>query len=79
MGYAKNVIIFIGDGMGMSTVTAARILKAQQEKKSFHETRLTWEKFPYTSLSAVSTSFLKVVHYSHIYLERTKHTVWGGV
>lgn len=26
---AKNVIIFIGDGMGISTVTASRILKIQ--------------------------------------------------
>lgn len=26
---AKNVIIFIGDGMGISTVTASRILKNQ--------------------------------------------------
>ena len=26
---AKNVIIFIGDGMGISTVTATRILKNQ--------------------------------------------------
>ncbi|KAI2811050.1 hypothetical protein BLOT_002220, partial [Blomia tropicalis] len=27
---AKNVILFIGDGMGMSTITATRILKGQQ-------------------------------------------------
>lgn len=26
---AKNVIVFIGDGLGVSTVTAARILKGQ--------------------------------------------------
>jgi alkaline phosphatase len=27
---AKNVIMFLGDGMGISTVTAARIYKGQQ-------------------------------------------------
>jgi len=26
---AKNVILFVGDGMGISTVTAARILEGQ--------------------------------------------------
>lgn len=41
---AKNVIIFIGDGMGISTVTATRILKNQlpilkkiQEKQNSNE------------------------------------------
>ncbi|XP_068219249.1 alkaline phosphatase, tissue-nonspecific isozyme-like [Palaemon carinicauda] len=29
-GYAKNVILFVGDGMGVSTVTAGRILKGQR-------------------------------------------------
>ena len=28
-GPAKNIILFIGDGMGVSTVTAARILAGQ--------------------------------------------------
>ena len=27
--FAKNVILFVGDGMGVSTVTAARILEGQ--------------------------------------------------
>ena len=26
---AKNIILFVGDGMGVSTVTAARILEGQ--------------------------------------------------
>ena len=28
---AKNIIIFVGDGMGMSTITAARIYKGQKK------------------------------------------------
>ena len=53
IGMAKNVILFIGDGMGGSTVTAARVLKAQQDGKNFHETKLAWEDFPFTSISKV--------------------------
>jgi len=28
---AKNVILFVGDGMGVATITAARILKANKK------------------------------------------------
>lgn len=38
---AKNVILFIGDGMGLTTVTAARIFKsqfkAQQSSENFQD------------------------------------------
>ncbi|XP_052817651.1 alkaline phosphatase, tissue-nonspecific isozyme-like isoform X2 [Mya arenaria] len=47
---AKNVIVFIGDGMGISTVTAARILKGQLAGQPGEETVLNFEKFPYTGL-----------------------------
>lgn len=49
-GKARNVIIFIGDGMGMSTVTATRILKGQREGKSGEEQVLSFEKFPTVGL-----------------------------
>ncbi|XP_067243357.1 alkaline phosphatase, tissue-nonspecific isozyme [Chanodichthys erythropterus] len=48
---AKNVILFLGDGMGVSTVTAARILKGQMSGKSGEETQLEMDKFPYVALS----------------------------
>ncbi len=50
---AKNVIIFVGDGMGMSTITASRIYKGQQKGKSGEEETLTFEDFPHTGLSKV--------------------------
>ncbi|XP_050712963.1 alkaline phosphatase-like isoform X1 [Eriocheir sinensis] len=50
-GYAKNVILFVGDGMGVSTVTAGRILKGQREGYSGEEYRLSFEKFPYVALA----------------------------
>lgn len=48
---AKNVILFIGDGMGVSTVTAARILAGQQKGMSGEENTLFFEQFPYLALS----------------------------
>ncbi|XP_004389568.1 intestinal-type alkaline phosphatase isoform X1 [Trichechus manatus latirostris] len=48
---AKNLIIFLGDGMGVSTVTAARILKGQLNGKLGPETPLAMDYFPYLALS----------------------------
>lgn len=39
---AKNVVLFIGDGMGLTTVTAARILKGQLEAAAAHENNENW-------------------------------------
>ena len=49
--HAKNVILFIGDGMGVSTVTAARILDGQINGSSGEENLLSFEKLPYLALS----------------------------
>ena len=48
---AKNVILFVGDGMGVSTVTAARILEGQLRGESGEENRLSFEMLPYLALS----------------------------
>nr|XP_008508778.1 PREDICTED: intestinal-type alkaline phosphatase-like [Equus przewalskii] len=48
---AKNLIIFLGDGMGVPTVTATRILKAQMDGKLGPETPLAMDHFPYLALS----------------------------
>ncbi len=47
---ARNVILFIGDGMGVSTITAARILEGQQRGEPGEENFLSFELFPYTAL-----------------------------
>jgi alkaline phosphatase len=49
--HAKNVILFVGDGMGISTVTAARILAGQRAGKTGEENRLSFETLPFTALS----------------------------
>lgn len=48
---AKNVILFIGDGMGVSTVTAIRILDGQQKGLSGEDNVLPFEQFPHVALS----------------------------
>lgn len=48
---AKNVILFIGDGMGVSTITAARILEGQNKGHAGEENQLSFEAFPFTGLS----------------------------
>ncbi|XP_060579729.1 alkaline phosphatase-like [Ruditapes philippinarum] len=48
---AKNIILFIGDGMGISTVTAARILGGQKLGKPGEEHILNFEQFEDVALS----------------------------
>lgn len=48
---AKNIILFIGDGMGVSTVTGARIFEGQQNGKDGERNQLSFERFPYVALS----------------------------
>jgi alkaline phosphatase len=48
---AKNVVLFVGDGMGIATVTAARILDGQLRGKSGEENLLAFEHLPYVALS----------------------------
>ncbi|KAL9969148.1 hypothetical protein ACROYT_G021324 [Oculina patagonica] len=45
---AKNAIVFVGDGMGISTITAARILDGQIKGGSGEENVLSWEEFPWS-------------------------------
>jgi len=47
---AKNVILFVGDGMGISTITAARILAGQQQGLAGEEYRLSFETFDNVAL-----------------------------
>ncbi|MFY9460166.1 MAG: alkaline phosphatase [Aquabacterium commune] len=51
MRKAKNVIFFVGDGMGVSTVTAARILQGQMANADGERNSLAFEKLPYLALS----------------------------
>ncbi len=48
---ARNVILFVGDGMGLSTVTAARILEGQRRGDNGEENWLAFERLPHTALA----------------------------
>jgi len=58
---AKNVILFVGDGMGVSTITAARIFEGQKNGmygtlgsgsySAGEQNLLSFEQFPYAALS----------------------------
>ena len=47
---AKNVIVFLGDGMSIATINAARIYDGQQRGESGEENQLSFETFPYSGL-----------------------------
>jgi len=48
---ARNVILFIGDGMDVTTVTAARILEGQRRGEPGEENLLAFETLPFTGLA----------------------------
>ncbi len=50
-GEAKNVILFVGDGMSLTTVAAARILEGQQAGGTGEENSLFFESFPHVALA----------------------------
>jgi alkaline phosphatase len=47
----KNIILFIGDGMGINSVTAGRIFASQQRGGDGIAYDLAFEKFPYSGFS----------------------------
>ncbi|XP_073426260.1 alkaline phosphatase, tissue-nonspecific isozyme-like isoform X4 [Dendrobates tinctorius] len=54
LNMARNLILFLGDGMGVSTITAARILRGQMDRESGESSRLHMETFPHVALSKVA-------------------------
>ena len=57
---AKNVIFFLGDGMSVATVTAARILEGQLRNETGEENFLSFDKFPWTALAKTYNTDLQV-------------------
>lgn len=48
---AKNIILFVGDGMGVTTVTAARIRQGQVAGRDGVSNKLAFETLPYAAFS----------------------------
>lgn len=53
---ARNVILFVGDGMGVTTVTAARILAGQAAGGPGEDHVLSFETFPHVALIKTYTA-----------------------
>ncbi len=51
MAEAKNVILFVGDGMSIATIAAARIYAGQKRGLDGVSYKLVMEKLPYSALS----------------------------
>lgn len=49
----KNVILFVGDGMGLTTVTASRVYKQQKTKNE--EAKLAFDDFPASAFIRTDT------------------------
>lgn len=52
---AKNIILFVGDGMSIPTITASRIFDGQKKGVDGESNKLAFEKFPYLALSKTYT------------------------
>ena len=48
---ARNVILFVGDGMDPTTVAAARIFDGQSRGEEGEENFLSFERFPYLAMA----------------------------
>ena len=52
---AKNIILFVGDGMSVPTITASRIFDGQKKGVDGESNKLAFEKLPYLALSKTYT------------------------
>lgn len=61
-GTAKNVIVFVGDGMGPTTVTAGRIYEGQRDGDDLPGVRnvLDFEQLPHLALSKVYNTNVQI-------------------
>lgn len=57
---ARNVILFIGDGMSLDTVSAARIYAGQEHGRAGESHRLRFEQLPNTALMKTYTTNMQV-------------------
>ena len=62
---AKNIILFIGDGMSNPTISAARILKGIQEKNPYPEKGyFGFERFPHLGrIKVLNPVFIRVSYH----------------
>lgn len=69
---ARNVVMLVGDGMGLATATAARMLAGQRLGLHGEDHELSWDRFPAVALTRVTLQ-----NYSYIYLNGKDRTQQG--
>ena len=74
---AKNILLFIGDGMSVPTLTASRILKGQLKGKTGEEGQLYFETFPHVGVSKVSLQVTPIFKCAEFYT--MKPIIWMKV
>lgn len=64
---AKNVILFLGDGMSIPTLSAARAYmgKLEGSLSGGEESHLFFDDFPHTGLSKVIYKLLQCIYFSY--------------
>lgn len=67
---ARGIVLLVGDGLGVTTSTAARIFKGQRQGQQGEESILAWDRLPAVALAKV-THFLNSV----LYISLTKFTL----
>lgn len=55
---AKGVVLLVGDGLGVTTSTAARIFKGQRQGQQGEESILAWDRLPAVALAKVTLFFI---------------------
>ena len=70
-GKAKNVVFFLGDGMGVSTLTTARVHKGQQRAGMVggEQEKLIFEQFPHLGQLPFTTYLFSYSFLAHILFE----------
>ncbi|KAJ8881718.1 hypothetical protein PR048_018204 [Dryococelus australis] len=67
---ARNVVLVVGDGLGLPTLAATRLLRGQKEGNLGEDTWLAWDRFPALALAKVSTA-----HFSYVTPTERAHSL----
>ncbi|KOC64157.1 Membrane-bound alkaline phosphatase [Habropoda laboriosa] len=70
-GVARGVVLFVGDGMGMSTLTAARILSGQRHGNTGEEAQLAWDSFPAVALA-------RLISVQSVFKDFIVNSIWAN-
>lgn len=69
---AKNIILFLGDGMSIPTLTASRIYYGSITNGTGESTKLSFDQFPHSGLSKVRIKCF--LHLLNIKKEQKTHS-----